>query len=400
MIEKSLILKIFEAAYMQRWNDKIRPMDIFELDKQGHKMFIAYFLGKFQEKDPELDWSQIIEGGIFELLYRIVITDLKPSIFYKIKANPIKHSRLNQWVYQNLEEVLKPLGKDFLIRFQKYFEESDNNVNKRILSAAHVYSSFWEYNLLLPFNQNAYDKKEIEEGFQKRLEQYYDLEGMKQLALYQNYRQFIDLCGQLRFQYRWSNLHRVPKTSVLGHSLFVAVFSYFFSIEEKYAPKRIYNNFFTGLFHDLPEILTRDVISPVKRSVEGMEELIKEYEKEQLEKWIYSLLPPFFIEEIRLFAETEFENSILENGSLKTVSLCQLNEKYNLDRFSPRDGKLVKEMDELAAFIEAYEAVENGATSPKFKEAYQRIREKTLSNPTHGAGLEKIYHSFINEEVK
>lgn len=38
MIRKALLLKIFSAAYMQRWNDKIRPIELIELDKQAHKM--------------------------------------------------------------------------------------------------------------------------------------------------------------------------------------------------------------------------------------------------------------------------------------------------------------------------------------------------------------------------
>lgn len=90
MIRKALLLKIFDAAYMQRWNDKVRPVELMELDKQAHKMIIAYFLGKFEESTPGFNWTEIIEGGIFELLQRIVITDLKPPIFYKIKEDPVK----------------------------------------------------------------------------------------------------------------------------------------------------------------------------------------------------------------------------------------------------------------------------------------------------------------------
>ena len=37
--------------------------------------------------------------------------------------------------------------------------------------------------------------------------------------------------------------------------------------------------FLCGLFHDLPEVLTRDIISPVKRSVPGLDELIKKIEE-------------------------------------------------------------------------------------------------------------------------
>ena len=71
MITKALILKLFDAAYMQRWNDKLHPVDLYELDKQAHKMVIAYFLGKFDEEEPSLSWLEIIEGGIFELLQRM-----------------------------------------------------------------------------------------------------------------------------------------------------------------------------------------------------------------------------------------------------------------------------------------------------------------------------------------
>ena len=78
MIRKALLLKIFDAAYMQRWNDKVRPVEMIELDKQAHKMIIAYFLGKFEENTKGFIWIEIIEGGIFELLQRLVITDLKP----------------------------------------------------------------------------------------------------------------------------------------------------------------------------------------------------------------------------------------------------------------------------------------------------------------------------------
>jgi hypothetical protein len=49
MLTKSFILELFSAAAMQRWNDKIRPVELKELDKQAHKMTIAYFLGKFEE---------------------------------------------------------------------------------------------------------------------------------------------------------------------------------------------------------------------------------------------------------------------------------------------------------------------------------------------------------------
>jgi putative hydrolase of HD superfamily len=82
-----LIYKFFEAANMQRWNDHIRPVELTELDKQSHKMVIAYVLARFEEteKGVKIDWTKIIEGGIFEFLHRIFLTDLKPPVYHRMQ---------------------------------------------------------------------------------------------------------------------------------------------------------------------------------------------------------------------------------------------------------------------------------------------------------------------------
>ena len=69
MIE-NLLERFYEAASMNRWNDHIRPNELTELDKQAHKMVIAYVIAKFEENDREIDinWQKLIEGGIFEFL--------------------------------------------------------------------------------------------------------------------------------------------------------------------------------------------------------------------------------------------------------------------------------------------------------------------------------------------
>jgi putative hydrolase of HD superfamily len=115
----------------------VRPVDFVEIDKQAHKMVISYFLGKFEEETAGFSWLEIIEGGLFELLQRIVLTDLKPPIFYRIKEDKLKYRQLNEWVYQELESVLTPLGRNFCCVFQNYFLDETENINRRILNAAH-----------------------------------------------------------------------------------------------------------------------------------------------------------------------------------------------------------------------------------------------------------------------
>ncbi|HSB51626.1 MAG TPA: HD domain-containing protein [Dissulfurispiraceae bacterium] len=394
MIRKALLLKIFDAANMQRWNDKIRPVDLRELDKQAHKMVVAYFLGKFEEREEGFDWLEIIEGGLFEFLQRLILTDLKPQIFYRIKEDGTKYAELNRWVYNQLEPLISPLGRDFCERFRAYFAASEESLNRRILSAAHFYATKWEFDIIERANPGGYEIPEIQASLQTIQERHYDLEGLRHLTLYAKSRHFIDLCGQLRFQLRWSHIHRVPKTSVLGHMLIVAVLSYLFSLEVKACRKRSVNNYFNGLFHDLPEVLTRDIISPVKRSIEGLGDLIREYEKEMMEKEVYGLIPAEWHREVKMFTENEFRSTVSLNGRIVMTTSDEISAGYNEDHFDPRDGEFVEAADHLAAYIEAFMALKNGLTSPELEEAKSSIRRKYGHVVITGINIGEIYADF------
>jgi putative hydrolase of HD superfamily len=395
MIRKALMLKLFDAAYMQRWNDKLRPVELIELDKQAHKMIIAWFLARFEEDAGNpVDWIGVIEGGIFELLQRIVITDLKPPIFYKIKEDRDKYRKLNEWVFDELKPVISSLGKPFCDRFHAHFDGSDDTPAKRILTASHFYASKWEFAIVERSNPGGYDIEDIRNDLERKLGRFSDLMGIGALARERRFRNFIDLAGQLRFQIRWAHLHRIPKTSVLGHSLYVALLSYLFSVEIGACPRRCANNFLTGLFHDLPEVLTRDIISPVKRSVEGLSDLIKEYEKEQLEKEVYRLIPESWLPEFHMFSEREFETFVTIDGKLVETTSDEIGARYNEDVFNPKDGLLVKAADNLAAFIEAYAGIRNGSMSQDLHFARFNIKEGNQGKSVAGIDFGAIYSDF------
>jgi len=77
---EGIVNKLYEAASILRWNDHVKPVELTEIDKQSHKMIIAFLLGKFEETYGNLiiDWVKLIEGSIFEFLHRVVLTDIKP----------------------------------------------------------------------------------------------------------------------------------------------------------------------------------------------------------------------------------------------------------------------------------------------------------------------------------
>jgi len=391
MVEISLIQKLYDAASMQRWNDKIRPVELRELDKQAHKMLIAYFLGKFEEQKEGFSWLEIIEGGLFELLQRLVITDLKPQIFNRIKEDHEKYEKLNEWGFTRLDSMVSPLGEAFNKRFREYFSTIDDTINKRILSAAHFYATRWEFDIIERANPQGYEIPEIRRHLQSKQERYYDLAGIQQLALYERYRYFIDLCGQLRFQLRWSHINMVPRISVLGHMLVVAILSYLISLQNSFTPRRCINNYLTGLFHDLPEVLTRDIISPVKRSVAGLDALIKSYEKERMEQEVYRFIPHEWHHEMKMFTEDEFTSIVTIDGKVAAITSDMISQKYNSDTYNPRDGEIVKAVDDLAAFVEAHIAIENGVKSKDLEAAKSSIKKRYAHSLIAGIDLGKLY---------
>ncbi len=146
----------------------------------------------------------------------------------------------------------------------------------RILSAAHLYASQWEFRLIRPLNPFDEEMPAIEASFDKELAAFHDLPGMPALLDPGNaLARFANLCGQLRFQIRWTQAPRLPFTSVLGHMFIVAACAWMFSLGANASKARACNNFFSGLFHDFPEVLTRGIISPVKKSIPGLQEIIR-----------------------------------------------------------------------------------------------------------------------------
>jgi putative hydrolase of HD superfamily len=376
LLGKRNIELIYDAASIQRWNDHIRPnMGFTELDKQSHKMMYAYVLAKIEESDRKADinWRQLIEGGMFEFLHRIVLTDIKPPIFHMLMEQ--KGEMLNNWVLEQLkEDGFDQIKNGFFEKFHTYLQDPEYSyLEKRILKASHYLATNWEFEIIYNLNKSLYGLEDTKEQIANEIEEHYDLAGVQKLTLGKKTRSFLSLVGQLRFQQRWAQSPRVPETSVLGHMLVVAILSYFCTLELEGCDKRIVNNYFAGLFHDLPEVLTRDIVSPVKRSVEGLEELITEIENRQLEERIFPLIPVAWRNEIKYLIENEFDSRIFNNGQMQIVSSDKINEFYNEDRYSPIDGEIIRGCDHLAAYIEAYLSISHGITSRYLKEGHESL---------------------------
>ncbi|WP_456488635.1 HD domain-containing protein [Caminibacter pacificus] len=378
-----LVKLIFTTASIERWNDIPRPLRFMELDKQAHEMIIAYILGHYEKK---IDFIKLINLAIAGLLYRAVLTDLKSPVYKYLRKH--KGKELDEFVINNLKSIVD----DELLEYIEIYNNT-NCKERRILKAASYLASKWEFDFIYNFAKDSYGIEEIKKSLEDELEDYYDLEGVRILALKRKAYDFISLCGNLRFQKRWANTPRVPETSVLGHMLFVAVMSFLFTKEYGGNPHKLYYNFFTGLFHDLPEALTRDIIAPVKQGVAGLDEILKDYENMLIEEKILPLAPLPIQKELKILITDEFANKLITENGYKKVDIAE-----DLLGTQGIDGSLVKAADHFAAFVEALMSIKHGIKSPELINAVEYLKNRYKNKKIFSIELKNYFNERFFDE--
>ena len=404
-MEKDLVLKIFEGFSIQRWNDLIRPFDLVEMDKAGEKMVLAYIIGKFEEKKGhKIDWVWMIYASLFDLLRKNSLCDIKAPVQQMLK-NEFKEEylRLNEWVLNQYKDMIpdSKLFSEFTIYTGQKADSLPLAANLKrslmVYNAAHKYSTIREMEMIAPVNEAA-RLSNIKTALEKEIQQYLELEGLQKLMTHQKEFDFLLKIEQLRFQTRWNQTPRVPATSVLGHCFYVAIMTLLLGRESnpKMCKKRIVNNFFCALFHDLPESVTRDIISPVKQATDELPNIVKKIEDEIVKKELVPLMDDYFVDEVMYYTNDEFSNRVLIDGKVRAVSWEELNEKYNSEEYNPIDGRLVRICDHFSALMEADISIKHGITSKHLISG----REGTINHYKEGEIISGInVHEFFNKII-
>jgi len=375
MLSAGLIEHFFTSASIQRWNDYPRMVELVELDKQAHKFIIAFFLANM-EKD--VNHVHLIEAGIFEFLRRGIVTDIRPDVFRQ--ALQKKEKEINKWVLTKLyDDLIDIEDGEFYKRFESYLSDPNMYEKERfILKAASYLATRWEFAIVYQTSKFLNGIDQVKEAVEEEIEDYYELIGVRKIALNKKLAKVIDLSGRLRFQKRWAQTPRIPETSVLGHMLIVAILGYFYSTHIKACDKRVENNFYCALFHDLPEALTRDIISPVKYSVNGLDDIISEYEIKMIEDEILPYVPSHIVPNFKyllgLYGENE-KDEFLNKINEKRVIIVDTLSTYNENRYNAIDGVALKNCDRLSAFIEAVLSISHGVKSKELTQGKEFIKK-------------------------
>ncbi|MDD7125689.1 HD domain-containing protein [Treponema porcinum] len=408
MLTQKFALKIFEGFSIQRWTDLIRPFDIVEMDKAGEKMVLAYIIGKCEEqKGVFVDWIWMIYASLFDILKKIALCDIKAPIQQILKKDyASEYLRLNEWILNQYKPLIddSALFSQFTIyegqRAGTFDIPEKSRAAERILSAANKFATMRELQMLSIVNEPERLEK-INKELLADLQGYLDLTGLQLLMTRQKSYDFIMKIEQLRFQTRWNQTPRVPKTSVLGHCFFVAVITLLLCRQsgQKMCEKRLINNYFSALFHDLPEAVTRDIISPVKQATDELPSIVKRIEDEIVNKELVPLMEPYFSDELMYFTSDEFSNRIKDKkGNAEVVSWEDLNGKYNQDDFSPVDGRTVRIADHLSALLEADSSIKHGITSSHLEYGRNSMISHYKPGETiNGIDVGKLFREIIGE---
>ena len=308
---------------------------------------------------------------------------------------------------QNVSDKIDP-ANDFLRRIvlsdltsDRFLYLSGEYVTDNEIKTAHFLATQWEFNILYKMCPFISGTEQIREQIEDQIEDHYDLLGVQKISLKRKTAGFVELCGQLRFQKRWSQSPRIPVTSVLGHMLVVAALTYFALQDTDACEQRIVNGFWGGLFHDLPEVLTRDITTPVKKSVEKLDELIKKYEKEQMEEKLFPLLPTKWHQDLQYYTEDEFSNRVIIDNKIQTgLTYEQLDREHNVAEDHPIDGEIIRACDNLAAFIEASLSIRHGVTSRHLDEGVERLIKIYHDKSVGPVDFGQIFRAFMPATVK
>jgi putative hydrolase of HD superfamily len=407
-MNKKLALKIFEGFSIQRWNDLIRPFDLVEMDKAAEKMVLAYIIGKYEEnKGNYIDWKWMIYASLFDLLRKISLCDIKAPVQQMLRRQfPNEYMHLNEWVLNQYKQIMpdEQLFSEFTIYVGRqagsFPVPEELKTSMDVYRAAHKYSTMRELEMLAVVNEKE-RLKNIRNDLEAEIQPYLYLEGLQKLVTHQKAFDFILKIEQLRFQTRWNQTPRIPATSVLGHCFYVAIMTLLLGRESNpdMCDRRVINNYFSALFHDLPESVTRDIISPVKTATDDLPNIVKKIEDEIVSKELVPLMEPFFADELIYYTSDEFTDRILDNkGKIVHVSWEDLNKKYNAAEFEPIDGRLVRICDHFSALMEADISIKHGITS----EHLTKGRDGTLAHYKEneiisGINVNKLFTEVVSD---
>jgi putative hydrolase of HD superfamily len=326
---------------LRRWNNKPGMEHLSEAANIGFSLHIGVLMGFLEGADV----PKIIKKLILKDLPKCILSDISVQTKTLIKE---MSKELWDETYMSALNDLENYVPD------KYKEEIKNHIitakdislEGKIVKAADLYAAYKEaeVNERIYPKYYSYERNQIQKSLDLLRT---SLKSLDMILDSRRLRRYLDLIRTLEFSVRWNRQHRNIQTTVAGHTFMVTLISYLLILENEI--KNDKDILLKAVFHDVPEALTGDIISPTKRKVKGFEDVVEKVEKYMMSEYISPILPK------------SIRNSV---------------ERYSLYPFEGDDGKLVRTADLTAAILECRMEIESGNANNIFVEAEKSMREE------------------------
>ena len=369
------ILRLLFTRWLSisRWNNFPRAVEINHLDNVWFVLHVALFLAYLESKKSgqSIDQFYIMKKVIFGSFRDLVLSDINSWTKEYIK-------RINADIFSELHKK----SFNFLLNFDWpdylkqdirtiVFDHSDRIENSIIYAAKkYVWYTEAESNAaVFPF---MYEVPLAELALEIKAHRT-KLASLDELMNNKQYQKYLSHINRLSFSMRWNHVHRTFPISVMSHQVIVAFISYIIGMveNENGASCDIEKMMIKAIYHDVPEVITWDIITPTKQAVDGFTLVLEEVETQMLDDYLFSYIP------------IHYKNYIGE---------------YMLQPFSDTLWKIVKYADVISAMLEARLESFHGNTD--FNTISDNLLKKAYSfkNPGVDFLIQEILLGFNKED--
>ena len=325
---------------LRRWTDFATQQKYNELSKQALNVMIAFFIAKTAEESGKaICYEQFPKIAITRAFTKVYVYFDTPEH----KLNEIcELSGISKKEFERVtvDIIAEKTDEDFA----EFITHGIGEYELRIFKAATKIATYIE----LSEQKTGLTELSKFQEIERSLDKYMDIPGVKEYTNTESpiYNLFRKL-SKLRNQNRWATSCYNVECSVLGHLFDTAVFAYLMALDEReFDEEYATRMFFMGIFHDIAEVWTKDIPSPIKDRISGFRKATEQYEEECLKKYLYAVVPDYLAKALR---EVMFEDE--SNAAYK---------------------KKVKEADYLSADCECYRNLVAGTRDTYFVGAITR----------------------------
>jgi putative hydrolase of HD superfamily len=351
---------VLRGLTVTRWSNFPRIERPNSLDHITFSLHVAYLLADLVEEATEARYDRIdiFKRALFSLLFTSAYSDINSDVKSRLKR---EHSEIYAELCKNMHSgVLSwKLGGGVGEEFEAFVNTLESGApapkEQAILSYGKYVSAYYE----AEFNGRIYP--EVYAGplttIRLRLAEPRFAEFRKHIDVTKDSGaiRFLLSVRRLQSALRWNRLKRAYPVSVMSHLFVVTVISFILFRSEKRSDAEVTESILRSLYHDVPETITGDIITPTKKATPGLEDVIRDIEEKLVEEQL--------LNHIRGHA---FEKSYRDRL---------------LDPWGDDLGKLVKQADHLSAFLEArIEELDN-----PFGEQFKKSRESITKSISKSA---------------